>query len=849
MAKMTPKQQDELLENLKKQFEVAKETLDIERDLSFILERQNQSLSSYASSKKSIAETQRRINLAESGLNKLIEKQKELQSLIGGLSKKRAAEAKKELENLNKIIDATQDKLRLDKQDLEVLNNNLSATKAIGNELADFAKSLLGATFSFMDIWNYLQKVDKGIRSVQLNMGLSGNKAEFLRKQMQEATNTAQRFGASIDDIVELQSKVNELTGRANVFTEHQIANMVAIAKGTGMANDEAGQLVGNMLALGSSVEDAKKLIEGTVTETANLGLNSLSVLKGMSTNIDKLNNYRFQNGVEGLKKMVEASKKFQFSMDGAFAAAEKFRTLEGLLEAGATLRVLGGEFAKMDEFKLSFLARNKPEEFAIEMAKLTKGMASFNKETGMFDISDVDFDKLRVVAEATGRDVNDLAKQTREFNKIEFAKKQIFVGTDEEKEMLAKLATFQKGSTIGTIQIGDKNVRLDQLTQDQIDLYKQTQKTLEQRAIDSQNFNDTLNNTIMQFKSTLLPVLEVINSVLEGFNSIIDIARDENGKMKEWAAIVPITIMAATMGLFKLFGALPSILGKIPGVGKFFGGGASATATTGGGGNAAQMLGAGKKAMYSGFGSAAQLAAIGVAAVGIGFGFKMAAEGAASLSESISKLTGDQLNTLLGSIFLLGAALTGTLIGGIYMLGTATTATSYGLLSFGAAALMVGTGIGLAALGIGKMAEGFASLDKVDLSKVGSGMMGIASAALLLANPASMIGLGGIGIALAGISALDFENIKPLENLHFEDKEVQNLKKMEDFLTKINSIDTAKLASLQGLFANANFKFTLDGDAVLKNTIVVDILNEKLTKHIDQRVRIVSRKGNSPGA
>jgi hypothetical protein len=289
-------------------------------------------------------------------------------------------------------------------------------------------------------------QIDKGIKSYQLNLGLSGNKAEFLRQQMQEATNTAARFGAGIDDIVQLQSKVNELTGRANVFTENQIANMVVIAKGTGLANEEAANLVGNMLAFGSSVEDSKNLIEGTVNSTAKLGLNSSSVLKGMSANIGKLNNYRFQNGVEGLKKMVQASEKFKFSMEGAFAAAEKFRTLEGLLEAGATLRVLGGEFAKMDEFKLSFLARNKPEEFAVEMAKLTKGMASFNKETGLFDITDVDFDKLRVVAEATGRDINDLAKQTREFNQIEFAKKQIFVGTDEEKEMLAKLATFQKG-------------------------------------------------------------------------------------------------------------------------------------------------------------------------------------------------------------------------------------------------------------------------------------------------------------------------------------------------------------------------------------------------------------------
>jgi hypothetical protein len=224
-----------------------------------------------------------------------------------------------------------------------------------------------------------------------------------------------------------------------------------------------------------------------------------------------------------------------------------------------------------------------------------------------------------------------------------------------------------------------------------------------------------------------------------------------------------------------------------------------------------------------------------------------MAAEGAASLSESISKLTGPQLAALQNMFKTIGSTMLMGLAAGILAVGVAGEAGAIGLLAVGAAGLMLGAGIGLAALGIGKMAEGFATLDKVDLSKVGLGMMSIASAVLMLANPLGVAGLASMGLALAGVSALDFDNIKPLENLHFVDKDIENIKKMEDFLSKINAIDTAKLSSLQGLFANANFKFTLDGDAVLKNTINVDIAGDKLTELIDKRVKIVSRKGNSP--
>jgi len=844
---MTPEEEEQrrisILESLYKQYSVTEDILDLERQLSIEIDEQNSSISGYF---KGLVKINDKVRERAKIQKTLYELEKELGELTSINEANLTTSQKARLAALVNITAQTQKTINLLGKEIDILKENHSLSEAIGNSLKKGFDSLVGQHFQYTQIFEYLQRVDKGVRTMQLNMGLSGNKAEFLRKQMQEATNTAQRFGATIDDIVQLQSTVNELTGKANVFTEHQIANMVLIAKGTGMANEEAGQLVGTMLALGSSVEDAKNLVEGTVNETAKLGLNSLSVLKGISANIDKLNNYRFQNGVEGLKNMVEASKKFQFSMEGAFAAGEKFRTLDGLLEAGATLRVLGGEFAKIDEFKFSFLARNKPEEFALEMVKLTKGMASFNKETGLFDIADVDFDKLRVIAEATGRDVNDLAKQTRAFNQIEFAKKQIFVGTDEEKEMLAKLATFSKGSTIGMIQIGDKNVRLDQLTRDQIELYKQTQKTLEQRAADSQNFNDSFTNTIEQFKSTLLPILELINSTLKGFNKIIDMTRDENGKMQKYSILVPLGIMAATSGLLKVLGKLPSILGKIPVLGKignfFKGGGADAAAT-----GASNPLLSGKQMLGAGLGSAAKMAAIGIAAVGIGYGFKMAAEGAASLSQSISKLTGEQLTTLQNALTTIGSTMLIGLAAGILAVGVAGQTGAIGLLAVGAAGLMLGAGIGLAALGVSKLVEGFASLDKVDLTKASEGISSIATSSLLLATPASIIGLSSVEETLEDISGYNFNNIIPLQNLHFVDKDIENLKKMEDFLTKINSIDTAKLASLQGLFSNANFKFTLDGDAVLKNTINVDINRDKLTEIIDQRVKIVSRKGNSP--
>ena len=540
---MTPDQQAALerLRLIQQEINDAKQLADIYSSLGPMLQEQNRSISSFFQTQKRI------IGLIEEekNLTKLIAKSNDeigdLKQRIVGLTGDELEEAEKILENLAKQKETFEQTQRLHRVQIQQLQQNASLLKATGNELKDQIKTWAKQEFSVRSIWEYLQEFDGAVKKYQLSLGAAGEKADMIRKQTENSVNTSARFGANIKDIVELQSGLNDLTGKSNVFREKDILDLVAITKGTGLQNEEVSKLVSNMMLFGSSIGDAKSLAENTVNETSKMGLNSSKVMKSLAMNIDKMDNYRFQNGVDGLKKMVMASEKFRFSMEGALAAADKFRTLEGLLEAGATLRVLGGEFAKMDEFKLSFLARNKPEEFAVEMAKLTKGMASFNKETGTFDVTDVDMDKLRVVAEATGREVGDLVKQTRQLNQMEFAKKQIFAGTDEEKEMIAKLATFQKGSSMGFIQIGDKNVNLSDLTKDQIGLYVQQQKTLEERAKDSQTFNETFNNTVMQVKASLLPLLQLVNKGLEWFNGILDGWRDETGKLNALAIMLPI--------------------------------------------------------------------------------------------------------------------------------------------------------------------------------------------------------------------------------------------------------------------------------------------------------------------
>jgi len=569
---MTP---EERLKALAETITSANELADVYNRVSSILSEQNSSINGFLNTQNSINERLRQRTTLEKTILSLKKEEEEIIAYIekrereGGLAMSQIEHERIKL--LKQRITLLAQNKEIINDELSVINQERNALEAIGNELISQTKSWLKQEFGVKSIWSYLQKIDGGIRSMQLSMGITGERAEDFRRQMEGAVNISARFGVNMEQLVQMQSTLNETTGRANVLSENQVGNMVLIAKGTGMANEEAAAFLGNMMNIGSSINDSTKFIEGTVNETAKLGLNSSTVLKGITSNIGKLNQYRFQGGLDGLKKMVQESTKFKVSMENAFAVADKFRTLEGLLEAGAQLRVLGGEFAKMDEFKISFLARNEPEKLTAELAKMTKGMASFNKETGVFEVSDINMDILRSAAEATNQDFTKLVESAKKFNQVSLARKQIIGGTEEDKEIIANLATFQKGSSIATIEIDGKNFKVNELTGEQISLLRQQEKTLKQRAEDSQNFNETFDNTVMQLKASLLPLLVYINDTLKWFNGIMDGWRESTGKMKSIAGILPIGGLlfgaTAATAVFSLGGGLiKSLVGLIAG-------------------------------------------------------------------------------------------------------------------------------------------------------------------------------------------------------------------------------------------------------------------------------------------
>lgn len=602
-----------------------------------------------------------------SGLYEGLKKEKKIRTDILSLEK--------EINNIQKIIsDREYNGIKLSQEELKLLQNrkgtyqsmvndsknlvnNLDKQKIlmsnIKNSSADLVKNSADYSFNMgKTIIGFMDQQDGLIKKLNLELGISNVLSKSYGLALLKSAEYTERLGVSAADLVTIQREYVNETGRLSNLNEQNFKDISLVAAGTGMAVDSASKLVGQFELFGLSINDSKGLIENVVNEANKYGISSGKLLGNISKNIDKVNQYSFRNGIKGLVEMSKYAERFKIDMGSTFNAMDKSRTLEGSLDMAAKLMVMGGKFSEADPFKLMFLSRNDPAKYQEALNKMTEGTAVFNKSTKEFEIGAYDLDRLRYVAEATGKDFNKLTEETKRFAAIKMAKNQIFSGTKEDKEMIATIAKMGKDGKY-TVDVDGKTKDLTKLTQQDIALLKQQEKTLEQRAIDSQNFDATLKNLIMEFKSTFLPLLTVMNKALDGFKAIISGLRSimPDGSLK-WVAGIGLgagLLLKAGYEIGKVFLMGKSIFGAAVAGPKI----AQATMSSSGamGSSIATGAGASPAGTTANYARAASIAAIGVAAVGIGYGIKLAADGFSNLGLTMQKLDLETKNRLLGAM------------------------------------------------------------------------------------------------------------------------------------------------------------------------------------------------------
>ena len=462
-------------------------------------------------------------------MNETIKKNEEIrrkivQNIVDARAAGNAAEAQKQYEILQVLNDQTKS-LREQRdvyaqilKEANLLKMTLAqagaiATKGLVKTMSNLPSIIQNSTSKLKDLF----EMDKSIKTSALQMGILSKQSNSFRDTIKDAAMDTLSFGVGVQELAEMQASYSENLGRTVVLSKEGLENMAAMAKATGLGADGAAEMAAALDSQGLSASRTKDFIEQTLNDSHKLGLNATKVVKNIQQNIKMLNKYNFKDGVKGLAKMAETATKLGVGMESVGAMSDKLFNIDGAVEMSAQLQVMGGAWAKMaDPFKLMYMAREDPNALLQQSAEAAA--QSFRYANGEFKISAMEIQKLKQIAQETGQDYDTLAEAGKNAAKFAFVRKQISFSFDKDTQaFIESTATLNENGKAEITLKGEKKLVSALTIADKKALEGQIKEkaNLEERAKQSQNFDDKLTNLINMVKTSFLPIVEGINEVL----------------------------------------------------------------------------------------------------------------------------------------------------------------------------------------------------------------------------------------------------------------------------------------------------------------------------------------------
>tara|TARA_Y100000385_G_scaffold148112_1_gene153678 strand:- start:400 stop:2502 length:2103 start_codon:yes stop_codon:yes gene_type:complete len=382
-------------------------------------------------------------------------------------NRKEIEDADGKLKDQLKTLDKTADGL----QNIGLLNKGITSTFGdMSKETAKFARST-------NEWFKKGEKLAEQYLKVSKNIGLSENRSKTLTSNFNASVKESLTLGYSLDDMRETFSTFAEETGRARILSSEEAENIAKVAQGANLYASEATKMAEQFDLMGVSSEKMVNFLNETIRTSREMGLNSNKVIKVLQTNMKSMQQYSFSRGVKGMVEMSKMAVKMRMNVGEMLGMADKFYQPEAAIEAAANLQLLGGDIAQAfgDPFTVMYEARNKPEELAKRVGKMTENMVSFNEQTGEFDFPAEARMQLQSVSKELGIGMDSLTEMTRQASKIKSIKMNVSGNILDEnmREGIAGMARMKDGKWQVDFTEGGKTMTksIDDLTNEQAKL------------------------------------------------------------------------------------------------------------------------------------------------------------------------------------------------------------------------------------------------------------------------------------------------------------------------------------------------------------------------------------------
>jgi len=315
--------------------------------------------------------------------------------------------------------------------------------------------STVGAVFSSLiktalsGIGDYIKEQSYLLTFVNKELGLAGELSQKFRESVTRAQPDLKRMGIPFKEMSDSVGKLIEDTGRFALVGTDMLVRAGEIAGAYGMKMSEVVGAYDDFEKVGIGAAQAQESIADAGKRSLEVGIQSRQTIQGMIENVGKLNEYGFQQGVEGLEKMVRRSTEIRMSLSETFKVADKVFSPEGALELSAELGVLGAAFGDFnDPLRLMYMATNEVEGLQGALEGVAGNLATYNMETGGFEVTGANLRQAREIAGKLGIDMAELTQSAialQERQQAALALEGLNIDP-KNKEFLTNLARMKDG-------------------------------------------------------------------------------------------------------------------------------------------------------------------------------------------------------------------------------------------------------------------------------------------------------------------------------------------------------------------------------------------------------------------
>lgn len=317
------------------------------------------------------------------------------------------------------------------------------SSKQIADALIDTQTTIKKTYSKFsQDIEQWTLKFEKSSLDSATSKGLTtlAQNSQYSRF-MNEATQLlAHNWGLKADEVIQMQNAYGQGTGRSLIGGATDLNKTAALGKYLG-DNGLAVEIANSTEIFNMGMSTTMDTMWEMTKSVNKMGLDGRKYMKDMTKNLKMAQKYNFKDGVQGMMRMAKWAQNVRFDMDKLPGLLEDILGggLEGIIEKGAKLQVLGGNFAMgADPLAMMFEAMNDPEALAQRINDMTRGMGSFDSKTGQVKFNGLEQQQLRLLAEYTGQSLEDVKNQAS--YKIKNEKMGNIISSDLNDEQRASL-------------------------------------------------------------------------------------------------------------------------------------------------------------------------------------------------------------------------------------------------------------------------------------------------------------------------------------------------------------------------------------------------------------------------